>query len=365
MIDLLDRDKFRKSIFARDGGLCIVCRGQGKQVPAVDAHHIIERRLWPDSGYYLDNGASVCAEHHLEAEATLISCDELRKLAGIEKILLPDHFYDDQPVDKWGNPILENGMRLRGELFDDPSVQKILAPVLNLFTSRVRYPRTYHLPWSPGLTNDDRMMPKPERFFAGKEVVVTAKMDGENTSFYNDYLHARSVDYAPHPSRNRVRALHGRIAHDIPENWRLCGENLYAKHSIHYQHLADYFLLFSVWNAKNVCIDWNETVMWAELLGLKTVPVLYRGIWDEEKIRDLYQSTLNGDPCEGYVVRLVDEFPYRKFRESVAKYVRAGHVIQHGGHWANRVIVPNELEKSATCPCGGDDYCTNPSCDWP
>jgi hypothetical protein len=48
------------------------------------------------------------------------------------------------------------GSRLRGELFADGLVQKIRGEggVLGLFTHYVRYPRTYHLPWSPGLTDD-------------------------------------------------------------------------------------------------------------------------------------------------------------------------------------------------------------------
>jgi 5-methylcytosine-specific restriction endonuclease McrA len=46
---LLTRDEFRVGVFARDGKTCVAC---GK--PGQDAHHIIERRLWPDGGYYLD-----------------------------------------------------------------------------------------------------------------------------------------------------------------------------------------------------------------------------------------------------------------------------------------------------------------------
>jgi hypothetical protein len=201
---LLTRDEFREGVFARDGHRCVVC-GE----PAVDAHHLVERRLWPDSGYYMLNGASLCAEHHVAAEQTLISCDDLRTRCGIQRVILPPHLYVDaeQPYDKWGNPILPNGQRLRGELFDDESVQKVLSPVLHLFTSRVKYPRTFHFPWSPGRTNDDRVMDDPNAAFGGAEVVVTEKCDGENTTFYRDYLHARSIDYAPHPSRDRVRII--------------------------------------------------------------------------------------------------------------------------------------------------------------
>lgn len=337
---LLTRDGFREAVFARDRYRCVVCGD-----PAVDAHHIVERRLWPDGGYYLANGASLCELHHRQAEATVIDCETLRERCGIKKVLLPPHLYADARYDKWGNPVLENGQRLRGELFDDESVQKALQPLLYLFTSRVKYPRTYHLPWSPGMTDDDRMVDDANALFGGHEVVVTVKMDGENTTLYRDYIHARSLEFTPHPSRNRVRALHGSIAHEIPDGWRVCGENLYAKHAIHYKHLPAYFLAFSIWNEKNVCLSWDETLTWTELLGLQAVPVLYRGPWNEQKIRDLHRPIINGDECEGYVVRVADEFHYREFRTKVAKYVRANHVPVHGGHWANRVVVPNELEE--------------------
>ena len=341
---LLTRDQFREGVFARDGHKCVVCGKPNNPTSSLsrdhlDAHHILERRLWPDGGYYLDNGASVCEEHHIESEETRISCDRLRELCGITKVSLPPHLYRDQPYDKWGNPILPNGMRLRGELFDDVSVQKVLAPVLALFTDRVKYPRTYHLPWSLGLTDDDRKL-DDLGLFEGQDVVVTAKMDGENTTMYRDYIHARSIEYEPHESRSWVKALHARLAHDIPKGWRVCGENLYAKHSIKYERLGDYFQVFSVWNDRNVCLGWADTREWAELLGLRVVPVLYEGPWDEKAVRACQRDTLDGDPCEGYVVRVRGEFRYREFRTKAAKYVRKDRVQTHG-HWMRNAVERN------------------------
>ena len=334
---LLTRDQFRESVFARDGHKCVVCGSTEK----LDAHHIIERRLWGDGGYYLENGATVCEVHHLEAEATTLSCDRLRELCHTTRFPIPSHLYPDQPVDKWGNPILPNGMRLKGELFDDPSVQKIMAPVLGLFTNRVKYSRTYHLPWSPGKTDDDRVLDDLSGL-EGEDVVVTVKMDGENTTMYSDYMHARSIDYETHPSRSWVRALHARIAHDIPPDWRVCGENLFAKHSIKYEKLADYFQVFSVWNEKNECLSWAETCEWASLLGLRMVPVLYQGPWDERTVRECQRDTFEGDPCEGYVVRVTRGFHYREFRRRLGKFVRANHVQTHG-HWMRAPFVRNQL----------------------
>jgi hypothetical protein len=313
----------------------------------MDAHHILERKLWSDGGYYTDNGASVCAGCHLKAETTEISCEELREKCGITRPILPEHLYRDERYDKWGNVILPNGQRIRGELMEDGSVQKILASYMHLFTGRVKYPRTYHLPWSPGYTDDDRVMKDPDACFGQAEVVVTEKMDGECTTMYPDGIHARSTEYSPHPSRDRVRALHASIAHDIPAGWRLCGENLYAVHSLEYDSLPSFFLLFSVWDQRNECLSWADTKLWATLLGLKTVPVLYQGTWDPKEIRRLggdVATSVYGTKREGYVVRTTNGFHYKDFRNKIAKYVRKDHVVSHG-HWMHQTVRPNGIKE--------------------
>lgn len=337
---LLTRDQFREGVFLRDGHKCVFCDKPGK-----DAHHILERRLWPDGGYYESNGATVCEEHHLACERTTISVEDVRHAASITKILVPPHFYDDHIYDKWGNPVLEDGRRGKGELFFDASVQKVLAEggVLDLFTSRVKYPRTNHLPWSPGVSDDDRVMSDLSPL-QGKRVIVTKKMDGENTTMYSDHIHARSLDSRGGADRAWVKQFWSTIAHDIPLDWRICGENLWAEHSIHYTDLPSYFLGFSVWNELNVCLSWDDTLQYFALLGIDSVPVLYDGTWDESKIRAL-EKTLSWDKDEGYVVRLADAFTYRQFRESIAKYVRKDHV-QSSKHWrAGRAFTPNDLKK--------------------
>lgn len=329
MAELLTREAFRAAVFARDRHKCVFC-----PEPARDAHHIIERRLWPDGGYYLDNGASVCETHHIACETTELSVEDVRIACGIRQILVPPHLYPDQPYDKWGNPVLPNGERLKGELFYDASVQKILAEgqVLGLFTSRVKYPRTHHLPWSGGITEDDRIMPSLAEF-SGRRVVVSEKMDGENTSIYRDHFHARSVTSRPHESQTWVKQMWGRMAHDIPDGWRICGENLYAKHSIAYDRLPSFFLGFSVWTDGNECLAWDDTLEWFRLLDITPVPLLYDGIFDEKAIMALWTPSV-WSHCEGYVIRRADSFSYGEFRTKVGKFVRPRHnqTVQHWRH---------------------------------
>jgi len=343
--ELMTRDNFRNAVFERDEHKCVICGN-----PAQDAHHIIERRLWSDGGYYLNNGASLCGEHHIKAEQTILTCDDIRRAIGIEKVILPEQLYDDNEYDKWGNILLSNGTRVKGELFFDESVQKVMqdGDVLRFFVPYVKYPRTYHFPWSENLQNDDRMMDDVSNFI-GKEVIVTIKKDGENTSCYFDgYVHARSIDSSNHPSRNYIKNILGSVYYELPEGWRICAENVYAKHSIKYMNLDSYLLVFSIWNEKNQCLSWDETVEWCELLGLKTVQPIYCGIWDEAKIKGLWETIKHGYDGEqfeeGYVVRVTDSFNYGEFRKCVGKFVRKDHVQTHA-FWLKQKLEPNELKK--------------------
>ncbi|MFO0548574.1 MAG: RNA ligase family protein [Polyangiaceae bacterium] len=201
---------------------------------------------------------------------------------------------------------------------------------------RVRYPRTPHLPWSPGATADDvRLVDLAS--FKGREVVVTEKLDGENTTLYSDGLHARSPDSAHHPSRAWVKALHGRIRDRIPAGFRISGENVHARHSIAYADLESFFYAFSVWNGDDA-LSWDETVRFAADLGLPTPPVLFRGVFQENALR-----RLKIDPArqEGYVVRLASGFSRDDFTASVAKWVRRDHV-QTDEHWMRGPFIENE-----------------------
>lgn len=325
------------------------CKKTAAETPEgkLDAHHIMERRLFSDFGYYLENGATVCEEHHLLCEKTVFSVEDVRHAAGITKIVVPDQFYPEQPIDKWGNYVLEDGRRTKGELFFDESVQKVLAAggVLELFTPYVKYGRTFHLPFSPGLHDDDKAL-KDCSQFEGKRVIVSKKKDGENTSGYSDgHVHARSIDSKGGEDRAWVKKfLVENVCFNLPEGWRICGENLWAEHSIHYDDLTSYFYGFSLWNERNVCLSWDETLEYFELLGVTPVEVVYDGIWDEAKFKKM-ASELDTSKEEGLVVRVADSFKYSEFKSSIAKWVREGHV-QTTKHWrAGRAFTPNGLLK--------------------
>ncbi|TQK52604.1 putative kinase [Streptomyces sp. SLBN-118] len=197
-------------------------------------------------------------------------------------------------------------------------------------------------PWSPGAASDD-VRAGDLSGLHGREVVVTEKLDGENTTLYADGLHARSLDSAHHPSRAWVKGLQGRVGSRIPQGWRVCGENLYARHSITYEDLESWFYGFSVWNGEGHCLDWDRTVRFLRRLGVPVPRVLWRGVFDERALRALRLDTTRQ---EGYVVRTAGGFGPDEFGQRVAKWVRGGHV-QTDAHWMHAAVVENGLSPKA------------------
>lgn len=131
MPKLLSRQTFKEEVFKRQKYTCAFC-----DLPCLDAHHLIERKLWPDGGYYLDNGVGVCQTHHWQLETTELSPQQARKACGIDTILLPPDFDPGLEYDKWGNVIVSETKRLPGKLFYEASVQNVMNDFLYLFEDR-------------------------------------------------------------------------------------------------------------------------------------------------------------------------------------------------------------------------------------
>ena len=210
-------------------------------------------------------------------------------------------------------------------------------------TNLVKYPRTPHVPTSPGVSSDDVIanLEMLSELVNNHPVLITEKMDGECTTMYTDHIHARSLTSGYHPSRTRVKQLHSVIAHQIPEGWRVCGENMQAVHSIKYSDLADWFLVYSIWNDQNKCLDWNTTLEWIDLLELQSVPVLYSGNMSVDQIHKLHKE-LDLSVAEGYVIRNAESFKFDDFDKNVFKWVRQHHV-QTDAHWMSKPMIENRL----------------------
>ena len=127
MSKILTRDTFRRLILTRNNGNCVVPECA---LPAVDAHHILNRRLFKQpeefGGYFVENGAGLCSHHHMAAEFTIISTRDLYLFCGINEPCIPAHLSKENEYDTWGNVVVNEYSRVKGELFDDEGCQKAL-----------------------------------------------------------------------------------------------------------------------------------------------------------------------------------------------------------------------------------------------
>ncbi|MDT8857270.1 RNA ligase family protein [Paracoccaceae bacterium Fryx2] len=172
------------------------------------------------------------------------------------------------------------------------------------------------------------------------DLVVTEKMDGENTTIHRAGSHARSPDSRYHPSRDWLKAFAAGIAPYLTEVERIVGENLYARHSVAYDTLPSYFLGFA-WIIGDEVQAWDLTLARFEELGIRPVPTLYRGPYRNGLFDDLAKS-LDLSSQEGFVARIAGAFVESAMPERMGKYVREGHV-QSDVHWMKAELIPNRL----------------------
>lgn len=210
----------------------------------------------------------------------------------------------------------------------------------------IKYPRTWHLPYSEKSTSDDKKHTRDSHFI-GKKIVMTEKMDGENTTIYNDHVHARSLNSIIDSEDRRwidtLRKL--KIEGNIPDSYRICGENLFYKHTCNYNNLTSLFYVFSIWD-EDICLSWEDTIQWCNLLDLKSVPVIYEGVYNKDIIMDKFNKYCKvNDDVEGFTIRLYNEFKFEKFDISLNKYVSNNFVLPDA-HWRYSKKTNNKLSNN-------------------
>ncbi len=202
-------------------------------------------------------------------------------------------------------------------------------------TTSEKYPRTYHFPFSEGALNDDRIQEEWEALLA-QEIIITEKLDGENTCIKNNGVYARSHGAVNrNPWAKPIWEIWDRVGESLGD-LHVFGENLYAIHSIRYEKLDSYFYVFAI-RDNGVWLSWEEVVWYAQLLELPTVPVLERGVFTNTQVKKIIseqqgRGSFFGGESEGVVCRNAVAFLEADFSTNVLKYVRKNHV-QTDEHW--------------------------------
>ena len=223
-----------------------------------------------------------------------------------------------------------------------------------------KYGRTFHFPFSPGATSDDRInFNYWEDISKIKRLIHTEKLDGENNCLNKYGVFARShAATTISPWTSVIRQRWDLIKNDIG-NYEIFGENLYAIHSIEYRDINEHFFVFAV-REHDRWLSWEETCFVAGAFDLLTVPVIQtltvlptQGVFEKYIPEIASQPSIFGSTdvimqkqCsrEGVVTRNLDEYDVGDFQKNVFKYVRKGHV-KTDEHWTRnwkRATLKNE-----------------------
>lgn len=201
-----------------------------------------------------------------------------------------------------------------------------------------KYPRTMHLSSSKGLSNDDRMItPENEQKLLSDEIIILEKLDGSNACITKLAAYGRSHGAPTQNPWDKDLLEKWNILKNEIGDFEIYGENMYGIHSIEYSELTNYFYIFGIRTPECEWLDWKSVEEWAELLGVPTVPVLWRGKTDSKGLKEIISilveggSTLGGQ-MEGVVVKTPNSYTDEEWEWSIAKWVRKGHV-QTSEHW--------------------------------
>lgn len=221
-----------------------------------------------------------------------------------------------------------------------------------------RFPHTPHLAWlGNGEPRDDKVLSSGEaRELLAGELVVEEKLDGANLGFSvsaDGRLQAQNRSHyleEPYPGQfGRLRSwlpVHEEpLAEALGSDLIAFGEWCAARHSLTYEHLPDWWLLFDVYDRREQQF-WSTTRRnrWAAQLGIATVPALDRGklsLSDLKRMLNAGGSAFSTGPLEGVVVRSEDD----AWLKARAKLVRADFTQSIESHWRKRALEWNRLRE--------------------
>lgn len=254
--------------------------------------------------------------------------------------------------------------------------------------SIVKYPRTPHLEGSRLQAGDEDLSQIPFSFLLGKYAVIEEKIDGANSAISFDGDGRLLLQSRGHYLDGGYRERHYNLLKSWANTYRdelfsslgsryiMYGEWMYAKHTVFYDLLPDYFMEFDIYDReRDVFLSTDERRKITERLPfIHSVPVLARGVFTSKKavlsylgdsnyisdhhIEILREHARRHGLDEQRQVRETDpsrtmEGLYIKIEKDGVvtdrlKFVRASFlqcVAESNSHWQSRPILPNILKK--------------------
>lgn len=220
----------------------------------------------------------------------------------------------------------------------------------------VKFPRTPHLFWlgADPPRGDKVLAPGEATALLSRPAAVEEKVDGACMGFSVGEAGEMRVQsrgrYLTRGERGQFQPLWSWLVpreeafrHSLGTALILFGEWCYARHTVRYDALPDWFAAFDVFD-RQARRFWSRERRdeLAARLDVATVPRLTSGPFSRRSLeRLLGQSRLGSEPMEGLYLRW-DEGPWLLAR---AKLVRSGWVPADDRHWSRRPLETNDLAK--------------------
>ena len=219
-----------------------------------------------------------------------------------------------------------------------------------------KFPRTRHLVNVGAAARDDLLGNDKDACFAnGQDVQICEKVDGAQMGLSVDEdfkIRAQNRShYVTSQSHSQFKALDKWIFHHqealyqvLDQDLILFGEWMYAKHSIAYDKLPDYFMAYDLYN-KVEGKFYNRDILEARLHGtnLSLVREIYRGeIKKEQEILDMLQLP-SVHASNGRVERVhlkIFEGDYVKERSKIVRQ----DFLSGNEHWTRGGVEPNRVQ---------------------
>lgn len=223
-------------------------------------------------------------------------------------------------------------------------------------TDFFRYPHTPHIAWlAEGQPRDDKVLsPSEATEFLHDEVVIEEKLDGANLGFS---IAADGALRAQNRGQYLIRPFGGQFARlddwltvhqdslfdALTESLIVFGEWCAARHSLDYDRLPDWWLMFDVYD-REAQRFWSTSRrnQLASAVGASQVPCLHRGRVGLMQLTGWVAneaSHFRDGPAEGLMLRREDSLWLR----DRAKLVRPGFTQAITEHWRNRPLAWNRV----------------------
>ncbi len=188
-------------------------------------------------------------------------------------------------------------------------------------------------------------------------ITVEEKIDGANLGISFD---SNGEIVLQNRGKHIVKPYHGQwkklldwvpshldaLFNGIEDRYILFGEWCYAKHSILYTALPDWFIGFDLFEkSEERFLSVERRNILLNSMGISVVPIIGHGVFSKVQLPQLLRKSAFSDcECEGLYLRLDSE----NYLEIRAKYVRESFSQSINEHWSKLSIQHNSIKHNRT-----------------